>query len=448
MSALRLAATLFLFLTFHALAGCASWGRARPTLKTPLAEISQQIHLRADAPLKAGAARVEITPRVGTPLAGYAKRRGKPSVGIRDPLYVRALALSDGEDTALLISVDLLVFPAPLAERIAAQVSSELKIPRQGIVLATTHTHSGSGSIATGFLHQRVFGRYRSDVTEGLTARIAWAARQAVGGLKPVRWGVTSSPRTLEGLVENRRLPGGPVDPSVGVLFFEAVEDGKIQAVVVSAAAHPTLLDAMDLRMSADFPGELTRNLEAVYPGAACLFLNGAAGDARPRDAVGGTPDERIQRFGGAMAEAVTGLVNQAAVASSGDLAVWGGWLKLPAPQMRLGLIPIHPRIGRLMRPGSFFLNLIGLDGFVLAAVPAEPTTALGLELKQRLAQRGLRPLVVGYSGSYLGYAVTPEEFRSRSYEASMSWYGPEFGTALVDYLDQYAGLYAERLRK
>ena len=46
------------------------------------------------ATLRAGAARIEITPPVGIDLTGYLARQN-PSVGVRDPLYVRALVLDD-----------------------------------------------------------------------------------------------------------------------------------------------------------------------------------------------------------------------------------------------------------------------------------------------------------------------------------------------------------------
>ena len=80
---------------------------------------------RSAAALEAGIAKVEITPPVGTPMAGYGKRWGRPSTGIRDPLYVRTLALGDGERKLLLISADLLVFP-PHCEHGATMLDEEV----------------------------------------------------------------------------------------------------------------------------------------------------------------------------------------------------------------------------------------------------------------------------------------------------------------------------------
>ena len=53
---------------------------------------------------KAGFARMDITPPLGTPISGYYHRR--VSDGILDPLYARCLAVSDGETRALVLSID------------------------------------------------------------------------------------------------------------------------------------------------------------------------------------------------------------------------------------------------------------------------------------------------------------------------------------------------------
>src|SRR3990167_11245534 len=52
----------------------------------------QEIHAgnQADA-IKVGTAKVDITPPVGTSLAGFGRRKGRPSTGVRDPLFARVI---------------------------------------------------------------------------------------------------------------------------------------------------------------------------------------------------------------------------------------------------------------------------------------------------------------------------------------------------------------------
>jgi hypothetical protein len=423
------------------LAGCAIF-RTAPPPATPLEEVKKQIHLKGPALLSAGFSKVEITPAVGTPLAGYAKRKGKPSVGIRDPLYARVLALSDGEDTIVLISSDLLIFPQPLAERILEKLSSQLKVPRSSLFLMATHTHSGSGSIGHGFLHERVFGPYRSQVVEGIVGRIAWAAQQAIEHKQPVHFGIRQG--SLSDLTENRMVPGGAVDPTVQVFFMES-QQGAPLGVLVNCAAHPTLLEARDLRFSADYPGRLAQVIESQLPGAVCLFANAAAGDVRPKDLLGANPEERVHRFGDALAEVSLGLINQMEFSRDGDLASWGWWVALPVPQLRLGWIPLHPWIGRQMRPSPAYLNLFAIGKAIVVPLPAELTTELGLELRAKLLAHSLIPFLLGYANGYLGYAVTPEQYRLKSYESWMTWYGPAFGVSFVEEVLLLASAYSPK---
>ena len=55
---------------------------------------------------QAGFARVDITPPLGSPLAGNSRYR--PADRILDPLELNCVAFSDGENKAVLIAADLL----------------------------------------------------------------------------------------------------------------------------------------------------------------------------------------------------------------------------------------------------------------------------------------------------------------------------------------------------
>ncbi len=85
----------------------------------------------------------------------------------------------------------------------------------------------------------------------------------------------------------------------------------------------------------------------------------------------------------------------------------------------------------------------------MLVPLPAEMTAQLGIRLKQRFTEQGLRPLLFGYANGYLGFAVTSEQYRAGSYEASMTWYGPNFGNLMVQDLRLLGSLYkSKRARK
>src|SRR5262249_56698013 len=59
------------------------------------------------AELKAGAAKVDITPPTGHPMWGYSARKDAPSDGVRDKLHARALVLEVEKQRLALVSLDL-----------------------------------------------------------------------------------------------------------------------------------------------------------------------------------------------------------------------------------------------------------------------------------------------------------------------------------------------------
>src|SRR5581483_8305083 len=61
---------------------------------------------RAQAKLLAGTGKADITPPIGTPLAGYGGRLGRPSTGVHDPTEARALIIDNGAEKIAFVSVD------------------------------------------------------------------------------------------------------------------------------------------------------------------------------------------------------------------------------------------------------------------------------------------------------------------------------------------------------
>ena len=72
--------------------------------------------------LKAGFARLDITPPLGTFLSGsYNARYAK---GVLDPLELNAIAFSDGETTDLLITADLIGVDRVTCNSLREEISS------------------------------------------------------------------------------------------------------------------------------------------------------------------------------------------------------------------------------------------------------------------------------------------------------------------------------------
>ncbi|MFP4058563.1 MAG: neutral/alkaline non-lysosomal ceramidase N-terminal domain-containing protein [Candidatus Brocadiia bacterium] len=244
--------------------------------------------------LRAGIARANLTPYVGAFLAGFASR-DRPSEGIHDELFARALVLEAGQRTVALVTCDLVGLGTDSVGRIREHVEEATAIAPDAVMVACTHTHSGP---TTGILRHPGFDPHLLAVTERkIAGAVAEAHRSmaeaALGwGTGQVPIGVNRRERGDDGAMRLGRNDAGPVDHELGVLRVDGAE-GRPMALVAVYACHPVVLGGGNYLVSADFPGQLAALVERVHPGALCGFLNGACGNINPPRVGGSFEDAR-----------------------------------------------------------------------------------------------------------------------------------------------------------
>src|SRR5258706_9833944 len=102
-----------------------------------------QVASAAEPEWSAGVASVKITPPKPVALAGYASRT-KPFDKVDQDLYARALALKDDKGhQAVLITLDICILPANVAEPVRARIAERGKLEPAAWTLSVSHTHSG-----------------------------------------------------------------------------------------------------------------------------------------------------------------------------------------------------------------------------------------------------------------------------------------------------------------
>ena len=241
------------------------------------------------ATLKAGVAKVEITPPPGIPLWGYSDRKG-PATGTLDPLYARVLVLEVGNQRLGLVTVDLgrSFGPASL-DWLRNATRNDVSF----IVVAATHTHSGpviqdehpEGVPAweTSALQKiaKAIGEARAHLTD---ARIGTGYGFALIGHNRLR---VNPDGTVIWFERNlTQVPTAPVDGTVSVLRLDTAA-GQPLAILVNYACHPVVFGSDNLRYSADFPAAMAKTVEEAFAGRPlCMFLQGAPGDINPYYAV------------------------------------------------------------------------------------------------------------------------------------------------------------------
>jgi len=262
------------------------WG-ARLILVTLLFQSAAAARL----PWRAGVSKVKITPQGSLWMAGYASRT-KPSEGVYQDLYVRALALQDpAAGRAVLVTSDLLGFPGELSARVFARAQKQYQLPRDRLLLSSSHTHGGpvvGGSLGLVYNltpeQQSAVDAYTRELEENILAAIGMALKD----LHPAtlsfahteaHFGFNRREKTDKGIVIGVN-EAGPVDPDVPVLIVEG-KGGKLRAVVFGYACHNTTAREF-MQFNGDYAGFAEAWLETQHPGIIALFMSGCGGDINP----------------------------------------------------------------------------------------------------------------------------------------------------------------------
>lgn len=260
--------------------------------------------LQAAASWKAGVSRIDITPNESIWMAGYASRT-KPSEGVRQRLFAKALAIEDSAGiVSVLLTADLGGFRRDVSQRIAARVTAKYHLPRERLVLNSSHTHSGPvttvGRYSTYPMndeHKAAVLRYQGQLVDKVVEVIGTA-------LESREPATPSYEQGFAGFAVNRRRVGhreypGPTDHDVPVLAVKKA-DGALLAIAFGYSCHATVLS--DYQINADWPGYAQEAVETRNPGAIAMFVNGCSADQNPlpRRLV-----ELAQRYGDTIAIAV-----------------------------------------------------------------------------------------------------------------------------------------------
>lgn len=256
--------------------------------------------------LTAGVARSDITPPLGIGHAGWGAQAHQRAAGVDLPLWVTALAISDDDQTVVIIDFDAMYLFEPEAAAVRQTVTDLTGLPASHVRLSYTHTHSGpiSGESWSSWMQDgpEMVGNYDESL-QHKAAGVAWAAMRAQ---EPVR---IDAGRGQSGIGVNRRFsrpedgaivvgrnPQGPMDPEVQVVRIDTLQ-GRPLATLVNYACHPITVGPDCDLITPDYPGVVKRVVENAT-GSTCLFLQGAAGDIGPIRGVAQNGRHEYRRLG------------------------------------------------------------------------------------------------------------------------------------------------------
>ena len=221
-------------------------------------------------PLSVGFAQTDITPDCTSDrpvyLAGYLP--GRQATGIHDPLAARGVVLHHGGHKLAFVSVDLIGLQLETVDRIRKQLQDY-----DHVTVASTHNHSGPDVIGIwgkSFFKRGVDDAYLKRVRDAVVACVRKAEKtlQEVRG----RFGTADDAH----LVHDSRLPI-VVDPTIRVLEFTGVENGRRAGLLVQWNCHPESLESKNRQVTADFPAVVVEALQKRFR-CPVVYFSGAIG--------------------------------------------------------------------------------------------------------------------------------------------------------------------------
>jgi len=233
----------------------------------------------------AGAAKISITPADLTGL----NPMGHSFRSVRDPIFVRALFIADGQQSCALVAADLIEVGD--TKDIRRRIAAELGIPSAGVLIAPSHTHNAPriGLVPPGG-KARVPSPESLVYTESVYDAMVEAVRRARASARPARVGLGRGTVDVninrEQYVAGRWVhgynPAGPSDKTVVAIRFASQSDETI-ALLMNYAVHSTVtLGTAEL--SGDLAGAAAAYAEHALGGdAVALWTSGALGDQGPR---------------------------------------------------------------------------------------------------------------------------------------------------------------------
>ncbi len=412
----------------------------------------------------AGFGMADITPPLGTPLAGHFRRR--PAQGVHDPLHATAAVFDDGQTRAAVVSCDLLCLTREVTDGARAIIHQQVGIEPERVLIAATHTHAGPelrperGPAERGYIELLI----EKIATAVVLAARSLAEAELLGAVgREGRISFNRRYRMRDGSVRTNPgvgnpdvvEPAGPIDPDV--LAVWAMADGRPAGLILNFACHLDVLGSANQLISADVPCYVRQVLAgAVGHLVPVVYLNGTCGDINHVDITRGTRGTfaHSEFMGRVLAGEALRVLQDAKAVNDGPVAAAMSQLPIARRQFddetiqwarqtaqdpsvpenswayhraRRVLAAVEKAAERetaevmAMRIGS--LGLVGLPGEIFCEI--------GLDIKSR-SPAGLTA-IAELASHNLGYVPTRRAFSEGGYEVESAIWQEDLGERLAD---------------
>ncbi len=199
-------------------------------------------------------------------------------------LSARAITVKDGNNTIVIVSVDVLGLTDDFIGKVKQEISELRGIPPSAIFINISHTHFAP--VTQNWVTWQEHSHQADSVYLYSTVRqgILHVVDKALGTMSPAK---LSFGRGATGIGYNRSLNDHPelYDDDVDVIKIDYEQKDKDNYLFI-ASCHPVFstMGKLHYTLSANYPGVARRLVEERTGAMNSVFLQGAAGDINPRD--------------------------------------------------------------------------------------------------------------------------------------------------------------------
>jgi hypothetical protein len=390
-----------------------------------------------DGKLEIGWAKENITPEMPGPMAGYGSRRGKFYGMVHDSVFIRAVAIKNPQKTIYFVSADLLIVPPNVTEKLADLLRKE-NISLSDVHLSATHSHNSLGGWGNSLTGSLFAGKYNPKVemflAESFFQTILKARTRCVEGEILYSEAIDSDD------IRNRlNVSDGWTDNEIRGLVFKR-KDGE-KAILLTYAAHSTVLNSATFALSRDYPGALLDSLD-TSGWSFGIYMAGAVGSMGPVEKGINDFDEVNNLAGGIFKH-----LKEITETQNGN-QITSAYFEIPMnkPSARISK-------NWAIRPWAFkylfgdyptYLKLTKIGKTLVIGMPCDFSGELMTDLDAYAKTKGLDLIITSFNGSYVGYVTSDRLYELDLYETTtMSWYGYQngayFSRIVKDLVDKVA---------
>lgn len=375
------------------------------------------------------------------------------SIGMDNRLYVgqhksdgnlsaSAMAIKKGNQTAVIVGVDLTNFDYSLITDIKHEIYQKKGIPAEAILINASHTHFAP--VSKGWYSWAEPNQYPDSLylNQIVKPRIIEAISKAVDQLRPADLYFGSTTTSIGG---NRCLLGEEAlyDSTVDVIKVES-PNHKLKDILFLTGCHPVFRNAGTecFTISANFPA-VSRNIIQDMTGVEnTLFLQGCAGDINPIH-------EDFHKTGSILASDVLKVLERPTDLLTGEItyaidsilipiepwsierietfkkenSMYSGnleadknvrWANIMLEQYKKGTMPHHLPI---------YVQTLNIGNWKLIGLSHEAVTQYGMEIRKLWPDKHVS--IAGYCNDVNSYLPAASHIKAQTYEGynSFFWY-------------------------